>query len=147
FTSAEKWIAEASDSSDVMRRLPDGRVVIAQDGEINAVDRGRPTEDRRSLVCPNSLDTLDESAADVPFQIEIGLRVSDYPSAAAQSVALVVCNRANGWIGHPGWLALVPAIGKALGWTLDSEGLFRWRDAAGQVAVESFWWRDGTPPG
>jgi hypothetical protein len=30
-----------------------------------------------------------------------------------------------------------------LGWKLSSEGLFRWLDKTGAIAVESLWWKDG----
>jgi len=43
------------------------------------------------------------------------------------------------------WIALNPEIGRALGWEFDPLGVLRWRDASGQIVVESLWWRDGTP--
>ncbi len=42
------------------------------------------------------------------------------------------------------WLALNPAIGYSLGWSVASDGLFRWIGGDGEVAIESVWWRDGT---
>ncbi len=41
------------------------------------------------------------------------------------------------------WLALNPAIGEQLGWTLSEQGLFAWVDDNGDVMVESLWWVDG----
>lgn len=52
----------------------------------------------------------------------------------------------HGWkFDTPGnrWLALNPAIARALGWTLSSAGLFRWVDANESLMVESIWWEDG----
>lgn len=41
------------------------------------------------------------------------------------------------------FLALNPTVGRRLGWSLSSNGLFRWEGTTGEIMVESLWWRDG----
>jgi hypothetical protein len=41
------------------------------------------------------------------------------------------------------WMAFNPELARAVGWTLDDETLFGWKDEKGQPMVWSIWWQDG----
>ena len=57
---------------------------------------------------------------------------------------LAIRNVAPGYYS-PGadWIAFNPAIARNLGWSLATDGMFRWVDSDGATKVESIWWVDG----
>ena len=61
-----------------------------------------------------------------------------------QSVAGFRVHVAPGYYS-PGadWIAFNPFIARNLGWSLETDGLFRWVDSDGATTVESIWWVDG----
>jgi hypothetical protein len=76
----------------------------------------------------------------------IDCRKEDYPYVDIQSDEgnLIVQNISYYTeTGCVKWLALNPDIGRELGWTFTSEGLFQWRDDDGNILAESLWWTDG----
>ena len=65
-------------------------------------------------------------------------------SQSQKHYPLAIRNVAPGYYS-PGadWIAFNPVIARNLGWSLETDGLFRWVDSDGATTVESIWWVDG----
>ncbi len=142
---ADAWLSEAGFALPMLSGvLGDGRLVLAEVSEQEALGRAARTECRLSALSGEADGTL-KPGREIP---QVGRsRVSDYPGLEPEGrpLCLVVRHSAGSTYESPAgeWVAFNPALARALGWARDPAGLFRWVDAQGQVAVESLWWVDG----
>ena len=147
-TSSDRWV-QADDvlSADTPLTITEGRYLFAAVTCLGILGGDkRPVERRTSAMIPRRMQREDfESLEDGLFDLIHLPRIEDYLAGpySTEWAGLVVCNHAP--IEHTGepWLALHPFLARKLGWVLDPEGLFRWRDRRGRIAAESRWWRDG----
>ncbi len=70
--------------------------------------------------------------------------IEDYTRLTARRTLVVATWTPRFVLPLDGWLAFNPLVARALGWTLDDSGLFRWVDAEGRVMVDSVRWQDGS---
>lgn len=110
------------------------------------LDWDMPTEVRMSTICQpewnNDIATQSPSGL---FPSMMHWSASDYPEISATDEPSLVIYGSVSYADHGGmaWLALNPSIGFSLGWSVSTEGLFRWVDVKGEVMVESIYWKDG----
>jgi hypothetical protein len=142
---SESWVNDvASATSHLGARLGDGRIILAEYSELEAIGRNVRTERRRSVFCAESDSQLDEEHL-IP---QVGeTHVAQYPSAATEICrsSLVIRNSYGATAESPAgdWVAFNPALALSMGWVLSTEGMFRWTDCNGKTMVESLWWVDG----
>ncbi len=148
-TVPEEWVERAEESVAYLRpRTTDGRIIL---GELSrfaylGTDK-RIEEDRMSHTVAWSENRLWEKDADKQFFYVLPkLPARAYARARAPREHLVIFSYAlleyHTSAAH--WIAFNPRIAREFGWRLSSEGLFRWIDEGGDLAVESMWWRDGS---
>ncbi len=89
-------------------------------------------------------DGFDVGKGFLPFARFRGVQVADYLRLDAPLDHLVIAH--DGYdFETPGarWLALNPAVGRALKWQPIEGDWFRWVNGQGDIVVESIWWSDG----
>ncbi len=127
--------------------LEDGRLILAELTRIVRFEWEMPSEYRFAMVCHKDWpepDYLQDAHEFFPFNSR--WHASDYPSlnnASAWPSTVVLAKPLQVEFGGVEWLAINPVIPVNLGWKLSNDGLFRWLDSEGRVAVESIWWKDG----
>lgn len=130
--------------SSLPDRLADGRVILAELSNLEAIGHGLRSEQRMSVLCPEEEADLSQDDLIPKF---VDLVVAKYTSAtpAEGRAPLVIRASAVHTSDNPAgdWVAFNPALAQRFGWILSSEGLFRWSDALGRIMVESVWWLDG----
>jgi hypothetical protein len=131
-----------------------GDVVIAENTKLKQLEWETPKEKRLSVVCPSATVYGDTKYyTDSFFDRAVNRLIEEYPKTIIDTDPLPLAIYHNG-LGYDtpcaNWLALNPAVGYQLGWSLTDAGLFRWVNEKGQLMVESIWWIDGpideTPP-
>jgi hypothetical protein len=126
--------------------LPDGRIVLAEETLLRWLEWGLPTELRQSAVSgPRSGPTV-LGEAEVPFELVDNRLVSEYAELGTEGNPPPLVLQNDPFIrDSPGrsWLALNPTVGRELGWSVATTGLFRWLDEHEEIMVESVWWVDG----
>ncbi len=145
----ERWADDINSGLGVFAAaLPDGRVVLAEDTTIRELAWEQPAEIRQSLVVASRKSVI-RADDDWSFPLLYNCLIAEYPTVGAtggnfSSVPLALQCCAHGF-DSPGawWLALNPLVARELGWSIDPEGRFRWRDGSGEVMAESIWWVDG----
>ncbi len=145
----ERWVEPAKDSLSLLHpRTSDDRVVLGESTRLRHLREEWPEEDRMAVV---RLAGADELWQDVqvdegypPFARWRGVQVARYMDLEAPPDHVIIAH-AGYHFETPGacWLALNPALGRALGWHPIPGGWFRWADEKGVPVVESFWWGDG----
>lgn len=144
-SNTKEWTESKAPSFANNLREVAGRVVLAEFTRLKALDWSVPTETRISVVGAKALKAVDvknsfERVFDVPKDSYAGA----VPNAGDPANLVIVRNQ---WMGSDtdgtDWIALNPAIANKLGWTLASDGLFRWVNATSEVMVETVWWKDG----
>ncbi len=135
------WAGRTSEAIDREHATAnDGRIILANLATLRVHDRPQATEQRTNVVTAATAD----SAVPV-FQRRL---VTEYPTLGIDGTPLPLLIRHQAAeYESPGtdWVALNPAVGRALGWALSGAGLFRWIDSDGHTMVESVWWVDGPP--
>ena len=144
----EEWVQQVGQSVDHIALNHENYIVLGEDSTLIHLDWGKPTELRKQVVRPPTGNrVIGLSEVDGFFERIVRRIVSDYPRAQLDGDGSwpVVVQHASYGYDTPAekWLALNPVLGRQLGWTVASEGLFRWTDSAGQTMVESLWWADG----
>jgi hypothetical protein len=144
-SNAKDWAVSKSPSFESHLRELAGRVVLGEATRLKALDWSVPAETRIAIVADRALKLLDGKH---PFQ-----RVFDVSKGAYEGCSPYKGNPANStvvrnqWMASDtdgtDWIALNPKVAKELGWKLAPDGLFRWLNAAGDVTVETLWWKDG----
>ncbi len=136
------WLDAVSDTGPDTLRSFGGFRVLAERTTLQRLNWGRPTETRLSVVRRRQ-DDIDPQEF---FELVRNRVVADYRQSdgAASDGPLITKNFAYGFDSPADdWLAINPDIARRLGWQLDTEGLFRWLNGAGEIMVETLWWMDG----
>lgn len=143
------WVEKAEDSlSLLLMKMPDGRHVIGERTQLRLLEDDWPEEERLSVVrarwAGELWNGLDVEDGHPPFFRVHGVQADDYLHLQAPVDHLVIFN-ASYVCEAPGatWLALNPAVGRALGWQPIPDTWFSWRNRVGDVVAESVWWSDG----
>jgi hypothetical protein len=139
----EDWLRDVGDALPTLRKLPDGRIVLAEWTQAVSLDSDREEESRVSIMAHPQM-TLGEGTPNL-YRL---WRDSDYigreyPMLFRQRGRPVAAVAGGPMFSDADFLALNPQIGFALNWEVADEGLFRWVDSAGKVMTESVWWQDG----
>ena len=149
--SAKEWVQNVDDALSSTDWIPDDqRIVIAEETKLTARrDRRSMTETRYSVLDVGSLTQrqLEENPVSM-FGEVVRKHASEYPSLHDDpDISALALRHTADWVDSPGrkWLALNPAVGFRLGWSIADGGMFRWVDDQGRVMVESMWWMDGRP--
>lgn len=146
----DTWLQGTEGVLNLLRtRTDDGRIILAEESRLVSLDWGTPTEERRIVVRPSAY-RLSGEREDRAYMLRLVNRLYDeYPDllSTREEQPLVARHTAFARYLSPGenWLALNPAVGRRLGWSVEKDGLFRWEDSMGRTAVESIWWQDSNP--
>lgn len=123
-------------------------IYLAEETCLRWLEWEEAEETRTGVLLPTTLPPSDFEASRDPLSeacIDTGhLLARDYDNLDADPSFPIVLR--NGFkFETPGrrFLALNPTVGRSLGWSLASQGLFRWENASGELMVESLWWQDG----
>lgn len=137
-----QWLEQTTALDQEPTRMNDGRVILASHATLHLFDWQSPTERRSNVVTPIGVGSEGNDSIAMLRQPLI----AEYPSLGRDSnpPPIIVQSRADEY-DSPGddWIAFNPAVGHAVGWTVDPNGLFRWVDDAGATMVETLWWADG----
>lgn len=143
----EDWLGEIEQAISRFADCTDTEQKII--GELTTwawLDWDIPTEVRMSTIChPDWQIDTDINSPYVLFPSMMHWSANDYPEIIVTDEPSLVVYGSGAYIDQGGldWLALNPALGFHLGWSLSSAGLFRWVDKNGEVMVESIYWKDG----
>ena len=151
FTYSEEQIEWLSKTNDVFnlvkRKTTDQRIILAEETKLKRLESQKPTEIRCSVICLQETALNPQNKSQSIFQAADNHQVSEYANLQVNpnSNHLIIRHKALYYYDSPGenWLALNPNLGRVLGWTPSTDGLFRWVDSQGRVMVESVWWIDG----
>ena len=149
---AKEWVQNVDDALSSADWIPDDkRIVIAEKTKLTTRrNRRSMTETRYSVLDDGDLTQrqLEEDPVSM-FGEVVRKRVSEYPPLHddPRIFSALVLRHVADWTDSPGggWLALNPAVGFRLGWSIADDGIFRWVNDQGHVMVESIWWLDGRP--
>ena len=147
-----EWIEGVAEALNYTDWSPsEGALVLAEKTHFRGQrDWDAPSEERYSLLQPATCTTFEVTEVtsepeEIFGEIVKGL-IAEYPRTATDSrdSAIVVRNLDYGY-ESPGadWLAFDPAMALQMGWSLSSDGMFRWVGTNDQLMVESIWWTDG----
>ena len=144
----EEWLEQVDITGELVSfKTPDGNIVLAEKTTLKHLDWERPTEIRRSVVCPSATTNPNSDYGyDSFFQTVPNRLVMEYLNIEVNAIPtpLILHHIAYGYDSHGAdWLALNPNVGYLMRWKLANDGLFRWVDNEEQVMVESVWWVDG----
>ena len=148
FRFPDGWVDAVEDSMSLLHpRSPDGRIIVGEWTRLRYLDEKWPEEERLSVVRPVSVsrvwDELDIERGHPPFARILRMQVADYLLSTASLTHLVIAHDPHDWeTPAEHWLALNPAVGKALGWHPIRGGWFRWADGRGVPVAESIWWSE-----
>jgi hypothetical protein len=143
-----EWLTQINGVLNQARwKIPDGRIILAEETTLKRLEREEPTETRRITMCLSSTPELtSDDRDDSFFETLINHYVTEYPRLRVNADPVpMVLRHTPFYYNSPGkrWLALNPTVGYKLGWILAAENLFKWVDSSGQIMVESVWWTDG----
>lgn len=143
----DKWLRDIDQAfSQCVDNLQTGKEVIGELTRWVWLDWDMPTEMRMSTIChPEWNSGVDIKSPSTLFPSMMHWSASDYPEILATHEPSLVIYGSGAYIDHGGleWLAFNPTIGFSLGWSVSSQGLFRWLDEKGNIMVESIYWKDG----
>ena len=150
-TDRKGWVANVKDALQRTSWRPSENVVVIAEKTV-LTKQGEwefPTETRYSqLELVNAVDLFSEPSVEGFFSPTWMSTVSSYPEElrTPSESPLVLHNKPHS-IDSPGveWLAFNPRIAEEMGWSLASDGRFKWVDADGRIMVESIWWANGFP--
>ncbi|MBE3709814.1 hypothetical protein HJ210_22715 [Vibrio parahaemolyticus] len=143
----DEWLGSIEQGiTQFVARIDTGKQIIGELTTWSWLDWDLPTEVRMSTVChPEWNDDVEVTSPYAFFPSMKHWSASDYPKITFADEPSLVIYGTGAYIDHGGleWLALNPAIGFYLGWSVSDEGLFRWINEKGDVMVESIYWKDG----
>ena len=150
-TDRKEWVANVKDALKRTFWRPSENVVVIAEKTI-LTKQGEwefPTEARYSqLALVDSSHLFLEPSSGRFFPFSLMTTVSTYSEAIPipSESTLVVLNSPR-CLDSPGveWLAFNPQIATKMGWSLASEGRFKWVNSDGCIMVESIWWANGLP--
>jgi hypothetical protein len=146
---SDGWVESPSESLSLLGLdAPDDRIIIGERTRHRLIEDKWPEEERVSVVKAGQAeglwDRLDVQDGHPPFIRVNGVQIEDYLDVRLPNNHLVIANDPYSCeTSGARWLALNPAVGKALGWRPAPGRWFRWQDQAGNLVVESVWWNDG----
>jgi hypothetical protein len=144
----KRWVHGIEESALYMNSHACGEhIILAEETKFKGFSAYSPTETRRRKVFPGSISNS-KASLDVEkfFPLIARQYVREYAAMRVQETPepIILRHAPYGYdTAAADWLALNPAIGYALGWQLDENGLFKWIDHNGRLMVESIWWMDG----
>ena len=145
----EKWTHAVEQALPHTNWTPDDDLVVL--AENSTIAKRRPWESPRetrysvlepvvSSSFPTGRDTQEL------YRSVMNCTVKDYEllSQSSNWYPLAIQNVAHGYYS-PGanWIAINPVIARKLGWSLATNGMFRWVNSDDVTMVESIWWVDG----
>lgn len=142
------WNTYRQDPLDVcLRKLRDGRVVLAELSRFRYWDRSTPTEIRSSVVIPADAKAPPQWKNDYGFvEIDTWWRADLYPmlrGSRSRSGVAVGGHAYGAIVGSGDWVGFNPASARALQWRERAGAFFGWEDADGVLQVETLWWSRG----
>jgi hypothetical protein len=143
------WVEEASNSFPLLHaRTPDDRIVLGEWTQLRHLDEQWPEEERVSTIrAVNAVDLwegFDVKKGYRPFAGFQNVQIDDYLELHKPPDHLVITHHGyDHETSGAHWLALNPAVGRALGWQPVLGRWFRWANQEGTPVVESIWWKDG----
>ena len=146
---SEIWVRGAGEALPCTDWTPDDNwLVLAEATDLETRrDRGSFAETRYSVLNAGPVPSRDlETYPHLMFGNVTRKLVSEYQELGADlETSDLVIRHTEYWIDTPGdnWLALHPAVGVRLGWSIADYGMFRWLDDQGRTMAESIWWIDG----
>ena len=147
--SVAEWVEDAEEGLKHANRTPENNSVVV--GEITIIskrrDRESPRETRYSVLEPVASSSRPLSADPLRLYRTVTnctLNAYETLSTSSNFHPLLIRNSAHGYYS-PGadWIAFNPVIARNLGWTLATDGMFKWVDSDSLTMVESIWWVDG----
>jgi len=146
----EGWTDQVSTNASALMgdTSATGYVVLAEESWVQWLDWKLPTEVRIGTIVPGwppeHILRREDDPLEKPSSRWWHRLAREYGTSSADGGRLIVVQQGYR-MDTPGnrWLAINPGLARGLGWTLDPEGTFRWRNADGDVMVESVWWEDG----
>ena len=147
--SVAEWVEDAEEALKHANRSLENNLVVL--GEITIISKRRdwesPRESRYSVLEPVASSSRPLSAD--PFGLYgtvTNCTLNEYEtlSTSLNFRPLLIRNAAHGYYS-PGadWIAFNPVIARNLGWSLATDGMFKWVDSDSLTMVESIWWVDG----
>lgn len=136
----EKWVNEMDESCfDRFLKTTDNKIILAELSLLKSLDDGRATEIRQSFI------SSEESCNKKRFYFFEGGVYNSYLHEYLNcgEDELILFNYCQTFDTRKHWLAINPQICIRVGWTLATEGNFRWVDPSDNIMVESIYWLDG----
>ncbi|WP_145928580.1 ATP-binding protein [Termitidicoccus mucosus] len=142
------WNTLPQDPLDVcVRKMRDGRAVIAELSRFRYWDRSLPTEIRSSVIIPVTSEAPPTWREDYGFVATNHMWRADaypmLPGTGAISSPAVGGNDFGAMVGSGDWVAFNSAIARALKWRRRAGSMFGWENADGILQVETIWWSRG----
>ena len=147
--SVAEWVEDAKEALRHGNRTPENNLVLL--GEITIIskrrDRESPRETRYSVLEPVGSSSRPLLSAPVRLYGRVtNCTLTEYKilSTSLNFYPLLIRNAARGYYS-PGadWIAFNPVVARNLGWSLATDGMFKWVDSDNLTMVESIWWVDG----
>ena len=147
--SVAEWVEDAEKGLKHANRTAENNSVVL--GEITIIskrsDRESPRETRYSVLEPVASSSRPLSADPLRLYGAVtNCTVNEYETLSTSSNfhPLLIRNSAHGYYS-PGadWIAFNPVIARNIGWSLATDGMFKWVDSDSLTMVESIWWVDG----
>lgn len=142
------WIDCSDENFDsLLIQMNDDRYVLGETSTFVDYEWSTPRESRIFLIC-HETETIKidvQSISDF-HPTRIYWTASAYGNLfppATEQYLTIRANNVTTEVGAKEWFAFNPSIAVKAGWKLSEEGLFRWVDDAGEMMVESIWWKDG----
>ncbi len=135
----------------LQNRSSDGKIILGEWTHLKRLQDEWPSEERmsvsRAVASYAFWDGLNLIQERPPFPSKVGLHISDYLEVVQfpERELIVAHNGFEYQMGKANWIALNPRVGIDLGWQYSDNGIFSWKNKAGQVVIESIFWQDGNP--
>ena len=146
-----KWVSAVEDGLRHANWTPDDDFVVLAESTVIVKRRSpeSPRETRYSVLEPVLSSSFPIGRGPQHLYRKVTNHTIEEYETLAQSAnrfPLAIENVAPAY-SSPGanWIALNPVIARELGWSLATDGMFRWLEARGTTRAESIWWVDGQP--
>jgi len=141
----ETWLnGVAAAAPCAVRKMADGRTVLAEETKLKRLDWETATERRLSSL--HWVSSSAERDSEELFGRVFNAQVNRYSKLGEEEVEKSPVIRHDAYsYDSPGvhWLALNPCAGRQCGWKISNTDHFRWIDDNEGTMVESIWWVDG----
>lgn len=141
----ETWLnGVAAAAPCAVRKMADGRTVLAEETKLKRLDWETATERRLSSL--HWVSSSAERDSEELFGRVFNAQVNRYSKLGEEEVEKSPVIRHDAYsYDSPGvhWLALNPCVGRQCGWKISNTDHFRWIDDNEGTMVESIWWVDG----